>query len=125
MAYVKKSDRVLVWNKYNQRCAYCGTKLEYKQLQVDHIDPFLHNDSEDSAIKYGLTKGKHEIENFNPSCARCNRWKSTFTLEQFRDEIQQQLSRLRLRSSNYRMALDFGMIVEDEKPVVFYFEKLK
>ena len=123
MAYIKKEIREQVWNKYGKCCAYCGTELEYKKLQVDHIQAYWHNDTNESAIKYGLTKGKHEIENFNPSCARCNRWKSTFSIEQFRNEIQQQLIRLKRDSSNYRMALDYSMIVEDNKPIEFFFER--
>ena len=38
---MKKSDRIRVWNKYRQRCAYCGKLLEYKDMQVDHIIPRL------------------------------------------------------------------------------------
>lgn len=118
MAYIKKEIRQRVWLKYNNHCAYCGKELEYKQMQVDHIQAFWHNDDANRP-----NKGSHEEQNFNPSCARCNRWKSTFSIEQFRHEIQQQLIRLKRDSSNYRMALDYGMIKEDNKPIVFYFEQ--
>ena len=123
MAYIKKEIRERVWNKYDKHCAYCGKELEYKQMQVDHIQAYWHSDSDEDAVKYGIKKGSHEEDNFNPSCARCNRWKSTFTIEQFREEIQQQLIRLNKYNNNYRMALDYGMIREDSKPIVFYFEK--
>ena len=123
MAYIKKEIREQVWNKYDKCCAYCGTKLEYKQLQVDHIKAHWHNGTEEECKKWKVTKGKHEIKNFNPSCARCNRWKSTFTIEAFRNEIQQQLIRLKRDSSNYRIALDYSMIVEDNKPIEFFFER--
>lgn len=121
MAYISKEIREKVWNKYDKCCAYCGIELEYKQLQVDHIEAHWHNCEENNS--YRVTKGKHEIENFNPSCARCNRWKSTFDIEGFRNEIQQQLIRLKRDSSNYRMALDYKMIIEDNKPIEFFFER--
>lgn len=121
MAYISKETREKVWNKYDKCCAYCGIELEYKQLQVDHIEAHWHNCEENNS--YGVTKGKHELENFNPSCARCNRWKGTFDIEGFRNEIQQQLIRLKRDSSNYRMALDYKMIIEDNKPIEFFFER--
>jgi hypothetical protein len=70
------------------------------------------------------SRGEHNTDNFNPSCARCNRWKSTFTIEQFRNEIYLQISRLNRYSNNYRMALDYGLIEETKIPVKFYFEKV-
>jgi len=81
--------------------------------------------TEDQCVKYGLKKGSNEIDNLNPACARCNKWKDTMSIETFRNEIQQQLIRLKRDSSNYRIALDFGMIKENNEPIVFYFEKHK
>ncbi len=123
MAYIKKEIRIRVWNKYDKHCAYCGVDLEYKKMQVDHIDNYWHADSKEYLEERGMTKGAHEESNFNPSCARCNRWKGTFTIEQFRKEISLQLDRLHRDSSNYRMAFDYGMIQENRKPIKFYFEK--
>lgn len=37
MAYIDKKTREKVWQKYDCKCAYCGAELEYKQMQVDHI----------------------------------------------------------------------------------------
>jgi len=34
-----KKQRIKVYEKYNGHCAYCGKKIEYKDMQVDHIDP--------------------------------------------------------------------------------------
>ncbi|QQV91436.1 HNH endonuclease [Tenacibaculum phage Gundel_1] len=118
----KKEIRKRVWNKYGCQCAYCGKKLEYDKMQVDHIKPLYRNDTEEDCLKMNVVKGIDEESNYNPSCARCNRWKSTFNLEQFRNEISLQLDRLRKSSSNYRMALDFGLIKEVPKKVVFHFE---
>ena len=35
---MKKELRLKVWNKYGCKCAYCGEYLEYKKMQVDHIE---------------------------------------------------------------------------------------
>ena len=32
-----KDKRLKVYNKFDGRCAYCGQKIEYKDMQVDHI----------------------------------------------------------------------------------------
>lgn len=34
-----KAERFQVYNKYGGHCAYCGKKIGYKDMQVDHIDP--------------------------------------------------------------------------------------
>lgn len=120
---LKKQVREEVWLKYDKHCAYCGNDLEYKKMQVDHIEPHWHSMIEDECIKYGITKGSNEIGNLNPSCARCNKWKGTYSVEQFRIEIQLQLDRLFRYSSSYKLALDYGMVIENRSPILFYFEK--
>jgi 5-methylcytosine-specific restriction endonuclease McrA len=120
--HIKKEIRNRVWNKYNKCCAYCGVELEYKQMQIDHIKPHWHNGTEEDCKRWGVTKGEHEETNFNPSCARCNRWKSTWTLEQFRNEINLQTQRLQRDSAAYRMALDYGIIKENNTPIKFWYE---
>ena len=114
--------RTHIHQKYNGHCAYCGKEITLKQMQVDHIIPLFRNDSEDQVKKWGRTKGAETMDNLNPACARCNRWKSTYTLEQFREEIQKQTERLALRNSGYRMAKDFGLIKEDQTDIKFYYE---
>lgn len=34
---IPKKIREQVYKKYNGHCAYCGCKLEYKDMQVDHV----------------------------------------------------------------------------------------
>lgn len=34
---IPKKIRKQVYQKYNGHCAYCGSKLEYKDMQVDHV----------------------------------------------------------------------------------------
>mgnify|MGYP004487825509 CR=1 FL=1 len=33
-----KEERKLVYQMYDGHCAYCGCKLELKEMQVDHIN---------------------------------------------------------------------------------------
>lgn len=64
-----------------------------------------------------------DIRNLNPACRVCNKWKTVWNLEEFRREIAEQVDRLKLRSSNFRMALKYGLVTETETPVTFHFEK--
>jgi len=119
---MKKEIREKVWKKYDRKCAYCGKPIEYKELQVDHIKPIFRNDNEKDLLKMNISRGKDAIENFNPACRRCNHWKSTFSIDKFREQIELQLIRLKRDNTNYRMALDYGLLTENPKPVKFYFE---
>lgn len=123
MAYINKETRKKVWYKYGCKCAYCGVDLDYNKLQVDHVEPRWNNDTDESAERIGVIKGSHSEDNFNPSCARCNRWKGTYSLEGFRREISLQINRLERDSSQFRMAKDYGLIKETNEPVLFWFEK--
>lgn len=125
MAYIKKEVRLRVWKKYDCHCAYCGQILQYKEMQVDHIKALYRNDDVKTLEVWGVERGEHKEENFNPSCARCNRWKGTFDLEVFRSEISKQVNRLNRDSSGFRMALDYGLIKETKNSVKFYFERVE
>ena len=116
---MNKATRDIVLQKYGGRCAYCGCELN-KGWNIDHIEPHWHSYTEVQAKKHGLTKGAHDISNFNPSCPRCNRWKATFTIEQFRNEISLQVQRLNNYSTNYRMAKDYSLVAETAQPVIFH-----
>lgn len=109
----KKLIRVKVWEKYGGFCAYCGCKLTLEKTHIDHIQP-----------KYLL--GTDGIDNLNPSCQRCNTWKKTFSIEEFRQEIKMQIDRLRKNVAGFRLAEDFYMIEAfEELSPQFYFEKNK
>jgi 5-methylcytosine-specific restriction endonuclease McrA len=120
-----KINREEVYNKCDGHCAYCGVEITLKQMQVDHIEPHWHTLSEQQAKKSGINKGTHDISNLNPSCSRCNKWKSTWTLEQFRDVVETSLDRLERDTPNFRLAKDYGLLTIQKKPVIFYFETFK
>lgn len=100
-------------------------------MQVDHIIS-QRNFWGDVKNKYGvpdflshLTENDvNHIDNLMPSCRSCNGYKSAMTLERFRKEISLQLERLNLRCTNYKIAKRFGMIQENNNPIIFYFETL-
>jgi len=112
-----KNERKLIWEKTDGKCYYCGKNLNIK-WHVDHIEPVMRSP---------YTKEMHKPQNDNfenkvPSCPRCNRWKHSQSLEGFRFDIQNLITRLNRDFSQYRMAKDFGLITETEKEVVFHFE---
>ena len=107
---MKTELRQKVWNKYNKRCAYCGTELEYKQLQIDHI-----------YAKY--LGGSDELSNYNPSCRGCNFYKSTFTIDGFRTRLKSLHERL-FKIFIVKMAVRYGIISYKPFSEKFYFETL-
>jgi len=121
---IMKINRQLVYDKCQGHCAYCGKEITIKEMQVDHIEPHWHTLTETQAQKAKLNKGSHDISNLNPSCSRCNKWKSTYSLEQFRKVVQTSIDRLERDTPNFRLAKDYGLLTIENKPIVFYFELL-
>jgi len=128
---INKKIREQVYQKYKGHCAYCGEEISIKQMQVDHIFPRYkehwtkHERMKQHPELYGkIPDDINEFNNLNPACRVCNLWKKTFSIEQFRFEISEQLKRLRKYSSNYRLALKYNRIEESTMPVLFYFEKV-
>lgn len=62
------------------------------------------------------------VENSNPACFSCNSYKSTFSLELFREQVGQLVCRLNKYTTQYKIAKRYGLIEETNNPVVFYFE---
>ena len=120
---IGKELRVFVWNKYNGRCAYCGKEIDMKQLRIDHINPIWRGHDISKTHIYGHERGTDNIENLNPSCARCNNWKHTWTVEEFRREIKLQVERLEKYQGGFRIAYDFNLLSKNHNDVIFYFEK--
>ena len=119
---MNKKTRDLVKSKYNNKCAYCGCELQ-KGWHVDHIEPAFHNWSDEDVKRHlKQERGLNIIENYNPACPRCNRWKGTWSIEQFRNEISLQIERLERDSAPFRMARDYGLIKTSEIEVKFYYE---
>ena len=116
---LSKSEREIVYAKYDGKCAYCGCELQ-KGWHADHIEPIVRNWTNGTCEK----PENHNVQNFNPSCASCNIQKSSLTLEQFRRQIKQFINSLNQYSTQYKFAKRYGLINETEIEVKFYFEKL-
>lgn len=122
-----KQERQLIFEKYGGRCAYCGCELQ-KGWHTDHIEPIVRN------FEYEKNKGvfkstgtcknpeNEAFQNYNPSCASCNIQKNSFTLEEFRNNIKQFVNSLNQYSTQYKFAKRYGLVLETEKEVKFYFE---
>ena len=119
----KKIDRQEVYDKCSGHCAYCGIEITFKQMQVDHIKPLYRNDKVETLEVWGVERGTDEMDNLNPSCSRCNKWKSTFSLEMFRTIVENSIDRMERDTPNFRLARDYGLIEVKQNPVVFYFER--
>ena len=127
---MKKSDRIKVWNKYRQRCAYCGKHLLYNEMQVDHLIPrYMGQKPNERASKKRIKfytefhKKIEDLDNLMPSCRRCNHYKRGRSLKRFR----QLLETLNQRSNVHyisKVAIDYGIITKVVPwDGVFYFER--
>lgn len=107
---IPKQTRLKVYEKYKGHCAYCGTAIEYKQMQVDHLVALRRIEN-------------NEFKNLMPACRSCNHYKSTLTLDGFRQALEKQPDVLQRDSVTYRIAVRFGTVIPNKKKIIFYFEK--
>lgn len=113
---ISKTDRLTVYQKYGGHCAYCGRKIYYKDMQVDHFKPKKAWNAEDS--------GTDDIENLMPSCRLCNHYKRAHSLDTFRYYIAEIPRKLR-DNYIYKVGLAYGNVIENPKVIEFYFEKVR
>lgn len=118
-----KGQRNEVLKRFEERCAYCGAPLTNETMHVDHKNPMFRNDTDHQVQSMGRIRGSNDFSNLYPACRRCNLWKSTLTVEGFRDHITKSLQRLLRDTPNFKLALDFGLIeLNDKYKVMFWFE---
>ena len=135
-----KIDRAAVYKKYDGHCAYCGCKLTMKQMQVDHIIPqyligaYLVNGDKYLELRptpieqkaamsiFEYTDGDH-MDNLLPSCRQCNFYKQTFSIDDFRHNLEDTIWHKLEKDFNYRLLKKYGCIEEHREPIVFYFER--
>ncbi len=100
-----KGTRDHVRSKFNGCCAYCGAQLG-DRWHVDHKNPISRG-------------GEDTTENLMPACGPCNNAKFSFTIEEFRKEMERQVERGRRYSINFRNAEKFKLIRVMRERVVF------
>lgn len=111
----------IVYEKCNGHCAYCGVEISISEMQIDHVIP----------VKFAEVYKEHQgtdlnaIENLMPSCRSCNSYKSSLTLEKFRQAIERWPEVLQRDNVTYRNAVRFGMIEPKPHKVSFYYELLE
>lgn len=113
---ITPDERQIVYNKYQGHCAYCGCELKFKDMQVDHLIPVRNWDNSHTDEEL------NDISNLMPSCRQCNKYKDSYTLEHFRQAIEQIPFKLNRDNTIYRIGVKYGNIIPNEKPIVFYFE---
>lgn len=107
-----KEERKQIYQKYKGHCAYCGLPITIQEMQVDHI----------VALKRG---GPDSIENANPACRMCKKYKDTLTLYDFKNWLLAGvIGRLR-KLFIFRIAERYGMISVNDWDKKFYFERVK
>jgi hypothetical protein len=108
-----KIDRNQVLSKYGSRCGYCGNRIDFKSMQVDHIEP-----------KWTKMPDVNDIGNLMPSCRSCNHYKRSDNLEQFREKMATLHDRV---CSHYigKVALHYGIVKLKPFDGKFYFEVIE
>lgn len=117
---ISKKVRIDVYNKYDGHCAYCGKKLEYKDMQVDHLIPYQRE-----RFKRYTEEEIECFENYMPACRRCNHYKRAHSLEVFRQLIEEIPKKLFRDNYIYKVGLDYGLVCTNEHKVKFYFEQVE
>lgn len=106
---ISKTTRKKVLDKYGGHCAYCGKVLDLKTLRVDHLYPHYLG-------------GADSFDNYMPACRQCNFYKSTLSLEKFREQMKSIHERV-AKPFITRLAIDYGIVETKPFDGKFYFEK--
>jgi hypothetical protein len=63
------------------------------------------------------------MDNCMPACASCNINKHAMKLEEYRQLVEGFMKHLNERNTQYKIAKRFGLVIEQVKPVIFFFEQ--
>lgn len=106
---MSNAERREIYNKCKGHCAYCGCKLEYKDMQIDHVIPLRRG-------------GVDNEDNMLPACRSCNHYKATLTADEFREYVSKIPDRLTRDSIPYQVGVRFG-IIKSSRDVMLYYER--
>ena len=100
-----------LYERQNKKCGYCGNKIGFSEVTVDHKIP--------------LSRGGPDcMDNMICSCKPCNALKGNRTVEEFRGLVGLLNHNLMQKDSGYRALIRFGLIREHRrKKIRFYFEQ--
>lgn len=117
-----KKTRNEVYSMFDGRCAYCGEKIEMKDMQIDH-KMSVYRDYYCTGKQEQIQKSINDISNLYPSCRRCNYYKGTGDIDMFRDKTKNILERTCVNSFQAKLAMQYGIIKLLEWDGKFFFEK--
>lgn len=130
---IMSKKRELIWNKTGGKCFYCGCELPKKGWHADHFHPIVREIvpvKNISGITTGYTTGKEcqypeldTVENMVPSCAPCNNFKHSYSIDGYRKIIAEQFKNTLKNSTGLRQLERLGLVDLSEKPVEFWYEK--
>ena len=123
---ISKELRKKVYEKYDGHCAYCGCKLDYKDMQVDHVVAFgqVYYSRDSKQVQQMIANDEiNGAENLMPSCRQCNFYKGINNIDEFRTKIKDMLSRTCIDNFQARLAMKYGIIEYHSWDGKFYFEK--
>lgn len=126
-----KAQRATLREMFGGLCAYCGQPLG-DRWHADHIEPVerkLKFVRDGYVSKLRATGEFHKPErntigNLHPACAPCNIDKHAMSLEDWRKKLQRSCEVLARNQPTYRHARRFGMVMETNVEIVFYFERI-
>lgn len=107
-----KTERQQAYGKCNGHCGYCGAKIDYKDMQIDHMEPLRRG-------------GADDLSNMLPACRSCNHYKATLTVEEFRGYLAGIPRRLMRDSIPFQVGSRFGIVRSETNKPVFYFEQME
>jgi 5-methylcytosine-specific restriction endonuclease McrA len=126
---IKGARRWFVFNKFKQRCAYCGNPIRYDHFEVDHILSKATFKAYRRLGKFPISpitgRPIHDIntiENLFPSCVSCNRLKKDLSIEDFRALLSNLREVLRNKTPAFKHAARFHLASTCNIPVEFCFE---
>jgi hypothetical protein len=96
-----------------------------KTWNADHVEPVIRypvTGHKGAPVKQ-MYPDRHRRDNYKPSCRPCNINKHSMSLETWRRHLEGLNDSLIQYSGNFRHALRFGLVSDERKPVVFYFEQ--
>ena len=105
-------ERKKVFDTYNGHCAYCGTQVTFRGMQIDHVKPLAIG-------------GEDKLENMFPACRSCNKYKHTLDIEGFRTYLEGIPKRVRRDNIAFQVGERFGLVQANDTKVEFYFEKVR
>lgn len=115
---IPKNIRQQVYEKYDGHCAYCGCELEYKDMQVDHLDSVYRADILGQ-------EPDNSIDNLMPSCRQCNFYKGTMSVDEMRKRLETFEREYLPKNFDVRLGIRYGMLSVKRWNGLFYFEENK